>query len=76
MTIEKDRPLWSSRADRVRPTLKEKVGNRKKRWTLDKQDRPKNFPTDHDILWIAAHPLGEIAGYVAWFEQRNNLKGG
>ena len=38
------------------------------------EDRPKTFPTDKDIVEIASHPDGEIAGYVAWFCRLNALK--
>lgn len=66
--------LFATRADAPRRTLKEMVGKRLKRWTLDKRDRDKVFPGDKDILTIAAHPDGEVAGYVAWFEKHNALK--
>lgn len=44
--------------------------------TFDKSDRPKAFPEDRHIVEIAAHPEGEIAGYVAWWCRCNRLKGG
>lgn len=43
------------------------------RHTINNTDRPKGFPTDKDAPVYAAHPEGEIAGYIEMFCKTNKL---
>lgn len=71
---EIERRLFATRADAPRPTLLSVVGKRKKRWTINKEDRAKVFPSDSDAVTYAAHPDGEVAGYIQLFCSMNSLK--
>ena len=58
--------------DELAAKMGKKLGRR--RWTMDKSDRPKVFPQDDNASLWAGHPDGEIAGYIQRFCQDNHLK--